>query len=227
MTDGAQTKRLDVSPDLVALKDLVRRNGDLLRDDPDLLADLGLRLDAANIVDFGPAALARVSAAARRESSARRRLEATARANFSAQAQTHAAVIDLLEARNHADLARRVDEVATLRFGLIGAVVALEGPARVPAGWFALVEGQADLILGPRKLARMGFHAPAAHLFGATAPQVKSMALVRLALWEPARQGVLAFASSDPAGFSEDMGSELVAFLARVFERTAERWPVP
>jgi hypothetical protein len=137
------------------------------------------------------------------------------------------AVIDLLEARNHADLARRVDEVATLRFGLIGAVVALEGPARVPAGWFALVEGQADLILGPRKLARMGFHAPAAHLFGGTAPQVKSMALVRLALWEPARQGVLAFASPDPAGFSEDMGSELVAFLARVFERTAERWPVP
>ena len=26
--------------------------------------------------------------------------------------------------------------------------------------------------------------------------------------------------------FTEDMGAELVAFLARVVERTAERWPV-
>ena len=31
----------------------------------------------------------------------------------------------------------------------------------------------------------------------------------------------------DPEGFTPDMGSELVAFLARVVERTAERWPRP
>jgi uncharacterized protein YigA (DUF484 family) len=226
MSDGARITRLDTAPDLAALRELIRENGALLRDDPELLADLGLRLDAANLVDFGPAALARVEATAKRESKARRMLEATARANFSAQAQTHAAVIDLLEARNHADLARRVDELATLRFGLAGAVVALEGPERVPAGWYALVEGQVDLILGPRKLARMGFHAPAAPLFGDKAEQVKSMAMVRMAIWEPARQGVLAFGSPDPNGFTKDMGHELVAFLARVFERTAERWPV-
>lgn len=52
------------------------------------------------------------------------------------------------------------------------------------------------------------------------------MAMVRLAIWEPARIGVLAFGSDDPEGFTPDMGSELVAFLARVVERTAERWPV-
>ena len=39
-------------------------------------------------------------------------------------------------------------------------------------------------------------------------------------------QGVLAFGSPDPEGFTRDMGVELVAFLARVVERTAERWPV-
>jgi uncharacterized protein YigA (DUF484 family) len=226
MSDGAQIKPLELSPDVAELRALIRRNAGLLRDDAELLADIGLRLDAANIVDFGPAALARVAATAKRESSARRMLEATARANFSAQAQTHAAVIDMLEARNHADLARRVDEVATLRFGLTGAVVALEGPERVPAGWYRLVEGQADLILGAQRLARMGFHAPAAPLFGDKAPVVRSMAMVRVALWEPARQGVLAFGSPDPKGFTKDMGAELVAFLARVFERTAERWPV-
>ena len=226
MSDGARIKTLDTAPDLAALRELIRQNGALLRDDPELLADLGLRLDAANLVDFGPAALARVAATAKRESKARRQLEATARANFSAQAQTHAAVIDLLEARNHSDLARRVDEVATLRFGLTGAAVALEGPERVPAGWYPLVEGQVDLILGPQKLARMGFHAPALALFGDKGANVKSMGMVRLAIWEPARQGVLAFGSPEPAGFTKDMGHELVDFLGRVFERTAERWPV-
>ncbi len=54
---------------------------------------------------------------------------------------------------------------------------------------------------------------------------MKSAALVRMALWSPVRTGVLAFGSADPDGFTPDMGAELVAFLARVVERTAERWP--
>ena len=53
------------------------------------------------------------------------------------------------------------------------------------------------------------------------------MAMVRLAVFEPARQGLIAFGSPEPEGFTPDMGSELVAFLARVVERTAERWPLP
>ena len=52
------------------------------------------------------------------------------------------------------------------------------------------------------------------------------MAMVRMAIWEPSREGLLAFGSEDEHGFTEDMGAELVAFLARVVERTAERWPV-
>jgi uncharacterized protein YigA (DUF484 family) len=157
--------------------------------DPDLLSDLGLRPDASNIVDFGPAALARVSAAHEREALVRRQIEATARANFSAQAQSHAAVIDLLDARNHSDLARRVDEMAILRFGLTAGVVVLEGPGRVPAGWHALIAGQIDMTMGDHGVARMGFHAPALGLFGDRIDEIKSMALVRMALWEPSRQG--------------------------------------
>ncbi|MNC87045.1 hypothetical protein D3C83_27410 [compost metagenome] len=72
----------------------------------------------------------------------------------------------------------------------------------------------------------MGFHAPALGLFGDCADTVRSMALVRMAIWEPAKQGILAFGSPEPKGFTADMGAELVAFLARVVERTAERWPV-
>jgi uncharacterized protein YigA (DUF484 family) len=153
-------------------------------------------------------------------------VEEVARANFSAQAQTHGAVVDLLDSRNHSDLARRVDDIARQRFGLAAGVIALECE-RPPAGWRMLVEGQVDMILGgQQRLARMGFAPTALGLFGEGAGPIASMAMVRMAIWEPSRQGLLAFGSSDPQGFTEDMGNELVAFLARVVERTAERWPI-
>ena len=75
----------------------------------------------------------------------------------------------------------------------------------------------------PRTLEAYGF---AAARYIAFLEQHRGEALmVRVAIWEPAREGLLAFGSADPEGFTPDMGSELVAFLARVVERTAERWP--
>ena len=125
MSEAIWSKAADlIDPRVV--RDFLKANPDYIRNDPELLEALGLRIDAANVVDFGPAALTRVAAAHKREAGARKQLEATARANFAAQAQTHAAVVDILEARNHSDLARRVDELSTLRFGLVGATIAIE-----------------------------------------------------------------------------------------------------
>jgi uncharacterized protein YigA (DUF484 family) len=53
------------------------------------------------------------------------------------------------------------------------------------------------------------------------------VALIRLSIWSPVRAGILAFAAADDTAFSPDMGHELIDFLARVVERTAERWPLP
>ena len=196
-----------------------------LREDQTLLQALGLRLDHANVVEFGPAALARLEAARTREMTARQEIEAVARANFAAQAQTHAMAVDLLESRNNADLARRVDEGARARFGVIAGALCVEGPGPAPLGWRPLPSGLLDLLIGPDTLARMGVCAGAGELFGEAAAGVKSAALVRMTLWSPSRTGLLAFGSADPEGFTPDMGAELVAFLARVVERTAERWP--
>lgn len=216
----------DLAKDWIVVSDFLREHPSLIRDDADLLADLGLWIKAENIVEFGPAALAHLSAAKTREKVARRQLEATARINFAAQAQTHAAVIDLLEARNHADLARRVDETARTRFGLVAGVIALEAPENVPAGWRLLPPEGVDGLLGIGKLSRMGEPGAAQALFGADGVNVASVAMIRIGLWEPVRQGVLAFGSPEPNGFTHDMGAELVALLAQVVERTAERWPV-
>lgn len=212
-----------VEPD--AVRRFLSDNPQFLKGDTGLLAELGLSVASSNVVEFAP--LARVHAAHQREAEQRALLEETARANFSAQAQTHGAVVDLLDARSHADLARRVDELARARFGLAAGVIALESADLPPAGWRHLVEGQVDLIFdGPQRLARMGFAPTALGLFGPEAGEIASMAMVRMAIWEPSRQGLLAFGSSDPEGFTPEMGAELVAFFARVVERTAERWPL-
>ncbi|KQV62571.1 MULTISPECIES: DUF484 family protein [unclassified Caulobacter] len=224
MSDATRATKKAVDPESV--RDFLRTEPEFLRHDEGLLGELGLKIAAGNIIDFGPAALAKAAAAHKREASVRQAIEANARANFSAQAQTHAAVIDMLDARNHSDLARRVDEMSIKRFGLAAGVMALEGPSRVPAGWYALAEGQVDMILADAPIARMGFFAPALPLFGDRMETIRSMALVRMAVWEPRREALIAFGSTDPEGFTPDMGAELVNFLARVVERTAERWPV-
>ena len=225
--DGSQGGIEEAPLEPAAVRRFLSDNPEFLTGDQGLLAELGLKVAVGNIVDFGPAALARVHAAHQREASQRREIEETARANFSAQAQTHGAVIDLLDARNHSDLARRVDELARARFGLAAGVIALETEDHPPAGWKRLVEGQVDLILGgSQRLARMGAAPTARGLFGDQADAIQSVAMVRMAIWEPSRQGLLAIGSTDVEGFTQDMGTELVAFLARVVERTAERWPL-
>jgi uncharacterized protein YigA (DUF484 family) len=208
------------------VRDLLIARPELIRGDEALMRALGVRPIAANVVDFGPAALARLEQARDRESSARQKIEQIAKANFAAQAETHAVTIDLLEARNNADLARRVDEAAIRRFGLAGGVIAAERAGPVPAGWRALEPGYVDLVLGPEGLARLGPIPGAAEtLFGERAVGIGSVALLRMAIWAEGRPAILAFGAAEPDDFRRDMGVELVAFLARVVERTAERWP--
>lgn len=201
----------------------------LLTGDRALLEELGLQPTGRNIVDFGRAALARLEAVVEREADARRRIEATARANYAAQVQTHVAALDLMEARNHADLARRLDAAAQARFGLAGAALAVEKPGPVPFGWRGLEAGRVDALLGADGLTWLGPAFDAADLFGPAADAVRSFALVRLAPRigpeGQARPALCAFGSAEPEGFGPDMGCELIAFVARTVESMAGRWP--
>src|SRR4051794_10707650 len=192
--DGSQGDVFAGRIDPSEIRRFLADNPEFIRADEGLLAELGLKVDAANVVDFGPAAIARVHAAHQREAEQRQQMEETARANFAAQAQIHAAVVDVLDARSLADLAARADEIARTRFGLAAAVLAVESDGQAPAGWRRLVEGQVDLILGG-PMARMGLSPTALPLFGPRAEEVQSTALVRMAIWEPACAAVIAFGS--------------------------------
>ena len=121
--------------DPAAVRRFLADNPDFLKDDEGLLAELGLKVAAGNVVEFGPRPWPGCTPPTSARPSSAQQLEEIARANFAAQAQTHGAVVDLLDARNHADLARRVDELARARFGLAAGVIALEGDGRRrPAG---------------------------------------------------------------------------------------------
>src|ERR1700754_648704 len=137
--DGSQGGINEAPLEPAAVRRFLADNPQFLREDDGLLEELGLKLAAGNVVDFGPAALARVHAAHQREATQRQQVEETARANFSAQAQIHGAVVALLDARTHSDLARRVDDLARQRFGLAAGVIALESEDLPPAGWKRLV----------------------------------------------------------------------------------------
>ena len=183
-------------------------------------ADLLQQADPVGAVVFQP-----------REGGARKRIESIARANFAAQTQTHVAALDLMEARNPSDLARRLDAVAQGRFGLAGAVIALEKPGGVPFGWRGLEAGGVDGLLGEHGLTWLGPNFDGLALFGAAEAEVRSVALIRMAPQfpgadTPARHAICAFGSPEEDGFTPTMGCELVAFIARVVERTAERWPI-
>jgi len=105
-------------------------------------------------------------------------------------------------------------------------VIAIETETTLPAGWRPIAPGMTDTLLGEGRLARMGHTDFAEELFWQQAEAVHSVAMVRIALCNPERQGVLAFGASDREAFTPSMGVELIAFIARVVERTAERWPV-
>jgi uncharacterized protein YigA (DUF484 family) len=210
----------------------LQTNPQMILDDRSLLEEIGLKPHGRNVVEFGRAALTKLEEAAEREADARKRIESIARANFAAQTQTHVAALDLLDSRNHSDLARRLDAVAQGRFGLAGAAIAVEKPGGVPFGWRGLEPGGVDGLLGDHGLTWLGPMFDGLDLFGPATDQVRSVALIRMAPHlggaraEEARHAICAFASPEEEGFAAGMGCELVAFIARVVERTAERWPV-
>ena len=86
-----------------------------------------------------------------------------------------------------------------------------------------------EVLLDAQSISR--FRSGYLNLFGAAETEVKSVALIRMApqfpgAEVPARHAICAFGSPEEDGFTPTMGCELVAFIARVVERTAERWPI-
>ncbi|ESQ81060.1 DUF484 family protein [Asticcacaulis sp. YBE204] len=224
--EPSTVERLAALMDYQTLRGLLPDFAQEIKQDRALLDAMGLQPKTRNLIDFGPAALSRLEAKAIKDFDVRRQLELTAKANFDAQNQAHGLILSLMEARNHSDLARRLNEEVRSRFGLVSATIALEDTAPVPLGWMTLDYGGVDYIIGETGLSLLGPEGVCRALFGEDVRRIKSAAVLRTAMWRDGRPGAVAFGSADFDGFSPEMGAELVAFVTRVVERVAERWPV-
>ena len=209
--------------DWARVRAFLRDHPSLLLNDGELLIDLNLRPTGPNVIEFGRAALARLESRIQVETQAKHQLETLAKANYAAQVQTHDAVIELLNARNPSDLARRLMDTAKDRFGLTCGLIGVEG--RDPAGWVSLEDGAVDYIIGDDANARLGRDVVCEAVFEGHVFRVKSAAIIRISLWAGRVPALLAFGSNDYDGFTRDMGNELVLFLSRAVECVANRWP--
>ena len=161
------------------------------RDDRALLAELGLKVTGRNVVEFGRAALARAGS---RPSSARptpaRRSRRPPAPTSPPRPRPTARWSTCWKPATTPTWPAGSTQLAQARFGLAGAVIALEKPGGVPSGWRALESGAGRRLLGGRRpgLAGPQFRRPwpVRRRRGRGA---QSVALVRMALWEPSRPG--------------------------------------
>jgi len=156
------------------------------------------------------------------------------RVNAAVAARMQTAVLAILEARNFEEMIRMITSrlagiidvdriqmcVEETHEGMIDNLTEAEklGVRIVP-------ECGVDAMLGEagNTLLESDTHGPAM-LFGPSGRDVRSYALVRLAISPIAPPGLLALGSHDPDTYDSRQGTDLLEFLARVIERQVRAW---
>jgi uncharacterized protein YigA (DUF484 family) len=155
-------------------------------------------------------------------------LISTSRTNQSVQTRVHAAVVAIIAANSFERLIQLVTRELAGLLDVDVVTLCIEtsgGPSPTTPGVQLLVPGSVDQLLGAGQAARLRANVvgdPA--IFGSFAPMVHSEALVRIKPSAGAPDGVIAFGSRDPSGFTEEHSTELLFFLAQVLEHTIRAW---
>jgi len=180
---------------------------------------------AGAVIDLAVHARRKQDAQIARLRAANEALVAMARANLAAQAQTHAAVLAVIEADSLAALDRNLAGRAAGSLGVDLVRVYIEGCA--PLANARAVKGCApglvETLLGgkPEQLGPVDARFADA-LYGPQGPGLRSQALAHMEIGQ--RTGVLCLAARDARAFTPDQGADLVHFLARAIERRMAPW---
>ena len=195
---------------------------DVILDDPEMMQALAAANESAmgdNVVDLRGIAMKRLEARLDRLEDAHRSVIAAAHENLNGMALIHRAALRLLDARDLdgflRDLAGPVAEILRVERASIllegGERPELsEGLALVPAGHVTalLTSGRA---VSPRRVTlRQG--------------EAGSEALILLDLGPEAPAAAVQLATADPQQFAPNQGTDLLAFLGGVVERSLRRW---
>lgn len=214
-----------------AVLDYLRRNPDLLTDNPALLESLSqpARFDG-NVVDMQHLMLNRLREENIRLRDAHASIVGTARDNRSAQLQVHEAVLQILAARSFEKLIHTVTADLPLVLEVDAVTICLEvGDVQIPRAYASslrsIPEGAIEKTLGPgRHIALASDITADEKIFDAATGLVRSQALARLDIGPHAPKALLAIGSRNVDTFHQGQGTELIGFLAKALETTIRQW---
>ena len=220
-------------------------NPGVILDDPELMRALlkaDRRTAGRNIVDLRGVLVDRLEDRLDRLEDTHREVLAAAYDNVSGTKQIHRACLALLDAP---DFAAFLDALTGTVAGILGVDVirlGLEAPAARPGQKLGPAGPLAEAVVAlpeqgvatymthgrsrgvPRPVVLRALAEAPTELYGSAAAAVRSEAVLRLDLG-PGRLGaLLAFGSLDAGRFHPEQGTDLLAFLAGVFERCLRRW---
>ncbi len=224
----------DMRDRLLADPDAILEDRDVMR----ALIDANERAMGTNIVDLRGIAMERLEDRLDRLEDTHRTVIAAAYDNLAGTNQVHRAILQLLEQPDFEAflMVLNAGVAETLRVDAIRLILETVQEADEPAlrrvGDVVCV-AEADFVesyltggrntaVKPVTLRKATRHAEA--VFGEGAGMIRSEALMRLDLGEGRLPGLLALGSADLNQFKPAHGTELLSFLASVFERMMRRW---
>lgn len=224
----------EVRDRLIAEPEVILEDRDLMR----ALIGANERAMGANIVDLRGIAMERLEARLDRLEDTHRSVIAAAYENLAGTNQIHRAILRILDPINFEEFVRDLGgEVAQiLRVDSVRLVLETRQAEREPAldrlGEVLCVAepGFVDNYLagGRPTASRPVVLRPAlpelATIYGKSGDWIRSEAALRLDLGPGRLPGMLALGAEDPHQFRANQGTDLLAFLAGVFERAMRRW---
>lgn len=223
------------------LRDRILAEPEALLEDRDVmnaLVQANERAMGANIVDLRGIAMQRLETRLDRLEDTHRSVIAAAYENLAGTNQVHRAILQMLDPLSFEDFLKGLagDVAQTLRVDcmrlVLESVQEAEDPALRRLGdvlYVAKPGFVADYLTGgrnvpPRPVVLRQVQPSDSALYGDKTALIGSEALMRLDFGKGRLPGMLVMGSEDPHHFRPTHGTDLLAFLAGVFERTMRRW---
>ncbi|NCO04355.1 MAG: DUF484 family protein [Alphaproteobacteria bacterium] len=236
MSDSQEVLDMPSDKDLHAddILDYLRANPKFLQQNPQacdllVLPKTGAGKDGKKIADFQSFMIERLKNDKEKVLETTQAIVENARSNMNNQQRIHAVVLRLLEARNFEEFISIItmDMSQMLNTDIAVFVVESNGqdiPHIHTTGIRVLPEGTIDKWMNGQNVLLQSSISGIEPIYGGGANLVQSQALLRIDIAMDTPPAILAFGSRDPNMFSNGQATDLIAFLARVVERSFRSW---